>query len=571
MSPSPHQNIEPDALSRPLRIKLTDVRFATGEDLRLVGNDLVLITGPNNAGKSLWLRELEACLREGELAANVIIRKVQYQPLFSADDARVYFDANFVRDARGSYGAHGVSVDATWFETASASQVQLWSLSSLFFTRLGTESRIMGMDTPGSYDRTRKHPNHPVHYMFHYDETERAVSAAFRAAFNLDLILHRQALPQFPLYVGDRPTMQPGENWASTAYLERLERLPRLQNQGDGMRSFATVVGSAVALDRSILVIDEPEAFLHPPQARLLGRLISERRAQGAQVFVATHSADFIKGVMDSNPDALHLGRLTRAPTASTFWVEPAAIKSFLADPLLRTTNALDSMLHDETVITEADRDSVFYGAMLAALSSEVVRKDRMFLHTGGKHRLPALVSALRQLGVSPLVIVDIDLLRTEDVLKSLLLAYGADPEPLLKKVRRIAADVDQQSPSISGRTFKAEVEASLDKITDPAKAVPREVTRGLEAALKSLSPWAIVKSVGVSYLRGQTATTYQELDTDLRAVGINLVPVGELEGFVRTGERKGQRWLEDALSRDLNTDPDLREARDFVVKLFGT
>ena len=49
-------------------------------------------------------------------------------------------------------------------------------------------------------------------------------------------------------------------------------RTTPLKRQGDGMRSFASVVLHLLAtVTPSILMLDEPEAFLHPPQARLLG------------------------------------------------------------------------------------------------------------------------------------------------------------------------------------------------------------------------------------------------------------------------------------------------------------
>jgi hypothetical protein len=47
-------------------------------------------------------------------------------------------------------------------------------------------------------------------------------------------------------------------------------------------------------------VIDEPEAFLHPPQARLIGSSLVQDRRDNRQLFIATHSADILSGVLNT-------------------------------------------------------------------------------------------------------------------------------------------------------------------------------------------------------------------------------------------------------------------------------
>jgi AAA15 family ATPase/GTPase len=59
--------------------------------------------------------------------------------------------------------------------------------------------------------------------------------------------------------------------------VEDLQRMPPLQAQGDRMRSFIGLMLVVSAGQYQVLLIDEPEAFLHPPQARLLGRRIATK------------------------------------------------------------------------------------------------------------------------------------------------------------------------------------------------------------------------------------------------------------------------------------------------------
>ena len=116
--------------------------------------------------------------------------------------------------------------------------------------------------------------------LYLHDDLERRMCAYFRRAFGQDLIAHKAAGSEIPLLVGRDPGLQPNEDRTSGSYCRRLEAstVP-LQQQGDGMRSFTSVILHLLASTTpSILILDEPEAFLHPPQATLLGELIAKER-----------------------------------------------------------------------------------------------------------------------------------------------------------------------------------------------------------------------------------------------------------------------------------------------------
>lgn len=56
----------------------------------------------------------------------------------------------------------------------------------------------------------------------------------------------------------------------------QLSSYPLLDTQGDGIRSVLGIISAIVAVKKPIILLDEPEAFLHPPQALQLGEIISE-------------------------------------------------------------------------------------------------------------------------------------------------------------------------------------------------------------------------------------------------------------------------------------------------------
>ena len=95
-------------------------------------------------------------------------------------------------------------------------------------------------------------------------------------------------------------------------YIAAIRALPLLTEQGDGMKSFIGLMLGLLAGQFQIVLVDEPEAFLHPPQARLLGRKLATEVPRGTQVFVATHSSDVLQGLLDPDDANVTVVRLTR-------------------------------------------------------------------------------------------------------------------------------------------------------------------------------------------------------------------------------------------------------------------
>jgi hypothetical protein len=86
---------------------------------------------------------------------------------------------------------------------------------------------------------------------------------------------------------------------------------------------------------------------------------------------------------------------------------------------------------------------------------------------------------------------------------------------------------------------------------------------------LKKSSPWAIAKEVGKSYVpSGDPTKAADRLLGALRRLGIHVVEVGEVEGFVRSVGNHGPAWVNEVLAKDLAADPELESARMFVADL---
>ena len=83
-----------------------------------------------------------------------------------------------------------------------------------------------------------------------------------------------------------------------------------------------------------MILLDEPEVFLHPPQALQLGEMISELVEPSQQIFIATHSADFLRGLLSSTRDAviIHLDRIADITKANALYL----INDFITPELLK-------------------------------------------------------------------------------------------------------------------------------------------------------------------------------------------------------------------------------------------
>ena len=134
------------------------------------------------------------------------------------------------------------------------------------------------------------------------------------------------------------------------------------------MRSFASVILHLLApLTPSVLILDEPEAFLHPPQARLLGHVIGNERSERAQLFVATHSPDVLEGLVNVAAGHLRVLRIQREGNVNRVDVlDQDHVKEISVDPFMKYSSVLSGVFHERVVVCEGDSDCVFYNSLLA-------------------------------------------------------------------------------------------------------------------------------------------------------------------------------------------------------------
>jgi len=557
------------------RASINSVTFSDGSTISLSCNDIVVFVGPNNAGKSVALKNIVQIAKDKQ-NKGLVVTGVEVSITGTKDDLLTWLQKsshkNEDRPSDPTYTRLGATVHESqakswWGNSASG----FHALTSFFIYHLTTDARLNAANPAPNIALTRSPLTDPIHYLQVDDSLETKASGFFKEAFGDDLIVHRNAGSEVPLHCGERPHPNAGEDRVSLSYLRELEKLPTLHSQGDGMRSFVGVLLHSLVVEHSVILIDEPEAFLHPPQARLLGNMLVKEAPSDRQLFIATHSGDLLRGLLDSNSPRVRIVRIQRREKVNPIKeLDNDGVRKVWGDPILRYSNVLDGLFHSKVVLCESDSDCRFYAAIMDALvdhDCDGRREHIMFLHCGGTARMPVVISALKNLDVPLSVVCDFDLLNAESPLREVCTAIDLEWGMQEKDWSLVKNSIDQKKPELDSTEVTREIQRLLAGIKD--KSFPKEIKKEIEAVLRRASPWAHAKTVGKAFVpSGDATVACNRLLAGLEEKGLFIVPVGELEGFCKSVGNHGPKWVNEVLGKNLKNSGELEEARSFVRNL---
>jgi predicted ATPase len=554
------------------RVWINEIQFNDNSKINFDKNDITVFVGPNNSGKSASLKEAAKLLR-AKNQKSIVLKSIDIEKEGDENALSSFIDLHSTKLFReghseayfrgyGGYDFQIQNINQWWPNYKNG----LDHLYPLFVNTLTTEERLKVANPAPNIKITTEPPNHPIHFLQKSDDVEGKFSTYFRQAFETDLVVHRCAGNEVPLYVGTRPVPETGEDRISVSYLEKIEKLDLLHLQGDGMRSFVGVLLSAFISSHSILLIDEPDAFLHPPQARLLGKMIARDLPSERQLFLTTHSGDFLKGLLDANRSNLKIIRIQRQGAFNKVSVlNSEDIDSIWSDSLLRHSNVLDGLFHSKVIICESDSDCRFYSAILFAVNEDSgsFSPDILFIHCGGKHRMPIIIKSLRKLNVDVRVIADFDVLNDTNPLKPIYEELGGTWETIANDCKILKESIDRKRPELE----KDDLKTQIIEILGPCeRIVPKEKVSEIEQVLRKASAWSHAKEVGKSFIpNGDPSQAYERVQTQLREKGLHVVEIGQLESFCKSVPGHGPKWVNGVLEKDLKSETELENARKFI------
>lgn len=512
------------------QVFLKSITFNDGTQLSLNQSSIVVFTGANNSGKSQALRDVKDCMM-GQIG--VVIPKSEFD-YFGDIDEEHFFKEHFSVNPNGTYYPFEIG----GYQSFEKGTLQSWwnnhrlckELPALFLRRLSTELRLTVSNDLMRNDEPERNPI----YKLHKSETlAQKISDYFHQAFGIDLIINRNEMQTVPLHVGKAPEKSAYTMDKQADYYDKVSALPRLQKQGDGMRSFASILLDTFTSDYTITLIDEPEAFLHPPQARVLGKMLAKNNPEGRQLLISTHSEDFLQGLLDADNENVTVIRIDRVDNVNKMNIlKGDDIRTLWGNPLLRYSNILNGLFHEKVIVCESDYDCLFYQAIMDAMyeSEGEVAPDVLFTHCGGKTRIKDVVSALKAVNVPVVAICDFDLLNSSQIFKPITTAFGLDWDSTLSVDMKVIYD-----------HMNAE---------------------GADA-------WSQIKKVGKLGFEGDAPAAYDKVETICKSVGLFVVPVGEMECFDKTINKEKKDWVYYVLENySLATEPKLAEARQFVQEI---
>lgn len=195
-------------------------------------------------------------------------------------------------------------------------------LRSVFVAYLNTLNRLK-ISNPADLISRKAAKTHPIHYVAFEQKYRQWISANFKKAFGEELIPFTQNGNNIPLCIGKQVKFNDeefsDEQTRQEAYEKVLETYKQVQDQGDGIKSFTGILLYLMLDYYSIFLIDEPESFLHPPQANIMGRIIGETLSDNQQAFISTHSEEIIKGLLEVCPERVKVIRITRVKDNNSF------------------------------------------------------------------------------------------------------------------------------------------------------------------------------------------------------------------------------------------------------------
>lgn len=503
------------------------ITFNDNTVLKLTHSSIVVFTGPNNNGKSQILRDIEALIRNPK-NDSIVVATLNRDFVGELDDD--FIVSKFKRGDDGKYylGPTSRSIDEWKF---AWNNHLLDSLFKLFVKRLDTEERLIASKSKPLLSGSPHEKHNSMHTVYELNEIEDKVSTLFYDAFGEELIVNRRAGTNVSLHVGKRPIWE-GQREGEGEYYEAVKKLPLLDKQGDGMRSFASILLDTFTSDHTVTLIDEPEAFLHPPQARIIGKMLAKNNPCERQLFIATHSADFINGLLDAEHNNTTVIRINRDGNINHIAeLDNAKIRELWNNPLLRYSNILDGLFHEKVIVCESDYDCLFYRAILDAIfeCEGKTAPDIMFTHCGGKDRMKDVVAALVALKVPVVAIPDFDIIDDSTKLRSLCSAFGIKWDSISDYMQKIYNCINADNGKIR----------------------------------------SMIKENGAFVLTGEAPMAFDAVDRIFRSAGLFIVPVGRIESFDKTINKDKKDWVYEILERgNLDSHANLETARKFVESI---
>lgn len=556
------------------KVVVRSLNLNDGQTVPVPATGVVLVVGPNNSGKSQALRDISKAI-SSDSEAGIVVESADIDFSGTADELLATFEEDRAilrsptagdRVALGTRGAQPVSTTIEWWSSRAS-----YIVGGYFTLFADTENRLEASKPTTGIDLYAEDPQHPLHHLYARRSVEERLNEISQEAFGQGVFLDTWGGgTSWSLRVGNIET--PNNPRPTQEFLDSIQQAPLLREQGDGVRSMIGLLLNLFTGHQSVSLIDEPEAFLHPPQARYLARILSEDAADsGYAAFMSTHSADIVHGTLEGRAPTTVIRLVREGDVNHASVLDNEAVRRLWGDPLLRYSNLLEGLFSDAAIVCESDADCKFWASIWDSLErqdGQQRRPDLLFTSCGGKHRMHVAVEALRAARVPVVALGDFDVLNDWSVVSRLVRAAGGDPAELEQdwKVLNSALTSNSRTPSVAG--MREAVDTAFSAVTE----VTMKALAPVREAMKIENGWDRVKNAGMAGVpKGDQYAAGERLVAALGSLRIHVAPVGEMEDFVPAVGGHGPGWVADVLEQHRHESSDTDGAREFFRKVVGS
>jgi hypothetical protein len=397
------------------------------QPVRIPAQGVTIFVGPNNSGKSLILRELEQDVSSHARIAAKLLNDFELswlsQDQLGSDISKLTRRAPTGTSPDlvyvGRFGPDGALQASTVPENELRQYMRehtnkRWVASvflRFFLIRLDGRTRFELTNDRPRGDLLAPAQNMLVH-LFQDSAARKRVRDILFDAFGVYFTIEQLSAQNLRIRLSQTEPDADEQNWNESARNFHAKAV-HIKEASDGVQAFVGILCAVLSGDYRAILVDEPEAFLHPPLARKLGFELTKNLRPGGSLMASTHSPDFVIGCLQASPN-VRVVRLEYSNGKSKGRIVDSDILTQLYKrPLMRSADVISALFHDGAVVTESDNDRVFYDEIYHRLSEqEKGYPSVIHVNAQNKQTIQDIIGPLRKFGVPAAAIVDIDILK---------------------------------------------------------------------------------------------------------------------------------------------------------------
>jgi predicted ATP-dependent endonuclease of OLD family len=545
--------------------------------------EINLFVGPNGVGKSRILRDIHNQMRNGH-KKTVILDSINYESAKDSDDFATHVAIKENKKIIDTYGVGCANTNLKNYNSFELLKNKTPSLNEghgqnkkQMFEDLFSKTKVAYLDAYSRLEVAKSvaaaNPNggSPLSLLQSltegFEEIGEELHKIFNLAFERSIKLDR--FSSGIITFKDRKNNELKEIPNKYRKIKNFPNsFPLLDDQGDGFKSFVCIVLSILLCKDKIILIDEPEAFLHPKQIRVLGNWIAEYSlSNGNQILIATHNSYFLNSIL--NNTEINVIRLNRDNDFTRFsQISPKIVTEISKDPLLSSLPILESVFYRGVILCEGDSDRVFYKSVMDKLID--CDEDILFINTHGKHVMKNIIPFVKESKVPFKLIADFDLLLSTDEFDELVKRLTTE-----RNYQEIISARKMFSRIIIGKTeeeLKQQTFQKLKRLLNKKSETSSMPLTKLKKSVENFSEKSKtdkIKKNGINGIENEHKSLVQHLIENSKKNGLFIVPYGDLESWFRKNIDK-REWIEFALT-NVNNNNISPQLNHFITDLYDS